>query len=422
MSLADNSFNNVLNFYNNRISENIISESVYRDQSAVINFLAEVNNLVVTNNLPDISLEEQGKFDKSKLVIKNQWASHPSIQERIKRLEKTGFLSDNNLDTLANNIFTDISELQKQMTNKIFEAVCYQGEAKIISPDKFIEEFKQETLSNSFAKDYNGYYDNKNPINFDLNESNSIGDRVGYSELYSNEMVDLVYSAIAIQNDTETLKCISNNSLSIKTFDYDGVRYKRNDADGLVGKLKAELESINMKIKRNDTDVYHFFRRLENEQNKPEKLECIYKEFFEFDKTYDSKYDIYTQLLNELQFVSVTTPFELIRINFNRIKPQEETLKQEINQLLSNSIFTTEITQEIKQNLERYISKTWEYFGRTSYFDEHLNLLYTSMHNYAYLLSRKYFLLKKELLTYQEELIKNHTQHTLGAMETAAQI
>lgn len=407
MTLSDNSFNDVLNFYNEKISHNLKSENIYRDQTAVMLFIAEINNISIKNELPIISLEEQNKFDKSKLVIKNQWASHPTIKERIKRLENTGFSKPNNTIILANNIFKNIAETQIRLTNKLFENVSYQEETRFLSYDNFQKEYKSEVLSNSFAKMYNGYYDNKNPTLIDLNHRNSIDEKVDFKSLFSDEKIDLVYTAIAIQNDIETLISISNNSLPIKTFDYDGFRYKRKDITELLKKLKVELETLNEKIKKNDIDIYENFRKAEHEQNKPKELERLYSDFLEFDTTFNAKHDIYIKLLNDLQFVSTTTPFEKIRANLKRIKPTEELLKTEINQLLSDCKFQTEITAEIKEKLELYTSQTWEYFGGVSYFDDNLNILYTALHNYAHLLSRVYLVLKKKILAYQEELTKS---------------
>jgi len=408
MVLADNSFNNVLNFYNNKISENIKSDNLYQDQSAVMNFLADLNSLALTNNLPDISLEEQSKYNKSRLVIKDQWSSHPTTDERINRLEKTGYSTEYNSDSLANSIFSDISILQKQITDKLFESINYQGETKVIASDEFLEEYKKETLSNSFSKIYNGYYDSKNPINIDLNHSKPFNDKITFDELFSDEKVDYVYSAIALQNDIQTLNNISNNILRIKTFDYNGVRFKRKDADTLIEKLKPELERLNELIKLNDYDIYEFFISEEKQQNKQKELEQLYKEFFEFDKIFDSKYEIYTKLVTELQFTSETTPFEQIRSNFRQIKPTEDLLKIEINQVLSDPILQTDITVEMKEKLEQYSSTTLEYFGGVSYFNDNLKVLYNAIHSYGYLQSRKYFLMKKNILTYQEELMKNH--------------
>jgi hypothetical protein len=112
------------------------------------------------------------------------------------------------------------------------------------------------------------------------------------------------------------------------------------------------LERLNELIKINDLEIYKYFRRIEQQQNKSNELEQLYIEFFEFDKIFDSKYEIYTKLLNDLQFTSVTTPFEQIRANFKRIKPTEELLKIEINQLLGDAIFHSEITMEIKENIK----------------------------------------------------------------------
>lgn len=410
MALADHSLNNVLDFYNNKISENITSENLYQDQSSVINFLAELNSFPKTNGLPDISLEEQSKYNKSKLVIKDQWASHPTTEERISRLEKTGFSAKYDSDLLANSIFKDIIKTQKQIANKLFESVNYQDETKEISHEEFIKEYKEEILSNSFSKIYNGYYDSKNPINFDLNHDKRINEEITFDELFSDEKVDLVYTSVALHNDIQILENISNKTNLVKTFDYNGVRFKSKNTGKLIEELKPQLERLNELIKINDLEIYKYFITLEQQQNKPNELEQFYHEFFEFDKIFNSKYEIYTKLLNDLQFTSVTTPFEQIRTNFKRIKPTEELLKIEINQLLTDTIVHSEIINEIKEILEKYTSTSLEYFGGVSYFDENLNILYTSINYYGYLLSRKYFLMKRKLLTYQEELMKNHTQ------------
>jgi Zn-dependent protease with chaperone function len=152
MSMADHSFNSVLNFYNNRISENIKSVNLYQDQSSVINFLTELNRLPKTNGLPDISLEEQSKYNKSKLIIKDQWASHPTTEERISRLEKTGFSVKYDSDLLANCIFNNISETQKQIASKLFESINYQGETKGVVHENFLKNIKEKLYLIRFRK------------------------------------------------------------------------------------------------------------------------------------------------------------------------------------------------------------------------------------------------------------------------------
>lgn len=410
MTLADHSLNNVISFYDNRISENIKSENLYQDQSSVIHFVAELNSLPEKNGLPDISLEEQSKYNKSKLVIVDQWASHPTTEERIKRLEKTGFSVKYDSDVSANSVFNDISKTQKQVTDKLFGPIRYEAKKKAITQEEFLEEYKRGVLSNSFPKVYNGYYDNKNPISFELNDDKLVFDKNPVDELFSDEKVDLVYTSVALQNDIETLTNISNKEILVKTFDYNGVRYKSKNSEKLIEELKPQLEQLNEQIKSNDEEIYHYFRGLEQQQNKPSELKQLYTEFFEFDKIFDSKYKIYTKLVNDLQFTSVKTPFEEITANFKRIRRTEELLKTEISELLSDALLETEIALDLKETLEKYTSTTLEYFGGVSYFDENLSILYSAVNSYGYLLSRKYFLMKRNLLTYQEALLKNETE------------
>lgn len=406
MSLADNSFNYVLNFYQEKIQDNIKSENLYRDQAAVIKVIAEINNFPLKHELPEISLEEHNKFDKSKLVIKDQWASHPTIKERIQRLEKTNFSSPPSADTLANTVFRNLEETQKQFTIKMFESVNYRGETKLISDDKFQNEYRRVVWSNSFSRIYNGYYDHKNPSHIELTGLPAPDLTMELKDLFSDHQVNLVYSALALQNDVEQLTNISNNRLLIKSFDYDGVRYKKKEAGGLIKKLSSELETVNEEIKKNDSRIYEFFRKAEHRSNGPTELEHLYSGFFEFDNSFEAKYDLYQKLLNELQFVHTTTPYEQISSNLEKNKPLEESLKKEISTLLADQVLQSEITNDIKQNLEQYISKSLEYFDGTNYAEDNLNVLFNALHNYSYLLSRAFFLRKKKLLTYQENLLR----------------
>lgn len=118
--------------------------------------------------------------------------------------------------------------------------------------------------------------------------------------------------------------------------------------------------------------------------------------FFDYNKIFDTKYELYTKLSDELQFINYTTPFEQIRANFSKLKPLEKKLKSEIRELLKDNLYQTEFTEEIIENFELYLSKDWKYFGNEKYFNDNLEILFTALNNYVFLLSRGYFLLKKK--------------------------
>jgi hypothetical protein len=339
--------------------------------------------------------------------VKDQWASHPSTEERIERLDKNNTASEQVKYVMANRLFSSIEQTQKMLTNNVFKDVNYSAEASMISPDVFHTEYKQEFLNNTFPKIYNSYYDNKNPIYFEINNVSSIEDNITIKELFSNEKVDNVYTATALQNDIETLKLIAQKIIPIKKFDYNGKKYKWKESQELISKLNLELENLNEQIKQNDIKIFEFFNKYEQKQNNSSQLENLYQDFLETDKLFNAKYEIYTNLSNELQFINVTTPFEDIKINFiSKVEPLENKLKHNIKALLADNKYQSEITKDMKENFELYLSKQWTYFGVQIYHEDNLNMLFTAMNNYAFLLSRGYFLLKKKLLNYQEDLLK----------------
>ncbi len=405
MNLADHCFNNVLTFYDGRISENIKSSNLFKEHEFVMNFIAKESDLNISNGLPEVTFQELNKFNKSKLVIKDQWASHPSTEERIDRLENSNITSEYIDHSPASSIFSNIEETQQKLTQRIFKEVQYSEKPTSISLSVFIEKYKQEYQNNIFPKIYNGYYDNKNPIRFDVDSINStLQQTVKIETLFSDDKVDLVYTAIALKNDIDSLKQISEKVIPIKTFDYDGKKHTRKECNNLLSKLKLELNQTNEQIKANDIAIFNFFLNLEEVKGKDSKLVAMYSKFFEFDKIFDVKEDVYIKLSNELQFINYTTPFEQIRANFSKIKPLETKLKTEIGELLDNDLYQTEITKEVKENFELYLSKDWRYFGNEKYFDDNLGILLTALNNYAYVISRGYFLIKKEILSYQEKL------------------
>lgn len=404
LSFADYSYNNVLSFYERKIIDNQKSENIFNDHLFVTNFLAQYNNIEIKNNLPQVLETELNKFNKSKLVIKDQWASHPSTEDRIVMLEKTGLSATKIDNEPANHLFSNIVKTQKDLTDKIFKNVVYTGECSAMPFALFQSSYKEDFFKNTFPKVYNSYYDNKNPSFFDIQSVEHITNNIKLEDLFSESKVEEVYTAISIQSDIETIRQISDKIFDVKTFDYDGVKYSKKDCKSLLSKLEKELKSLNEKIQSNDIEIFKYFRSQEQKYNFNPYLESLYTHFFNFDKSFDAKYQVYVQLSNELQFINYTTPIKQIKVNFTKIEPLEEQLKKGINELLENQDFVSELTKDIKENFELYIAKKWQYFGNERYIDTNLDILFTAMNNYAILLSRGYFVIKQKLLNYQVEL------------------
>jgi Zn-dependent protease with chaperone function len=296
MDLADHSYSSVINFYENKLSENIKSENIYKEQSFVLSFLAAENGLPFKNNLPLVSSIELSKFNKSKLIIKDQWASHPTTEERISNLERLNIIKENSDQKSANSLFITIETLQEDLTNKLFSFVENPDKLLPLKIDDFKNGYKENYEKNIFNKIYNGYYDNKNPNYFDLDKIENLNTNHTVEMFFNKEKIDWVYDFIALENDKNTLLDIKNKVFTIKTFDYDGQKFKAKETNLLIPKIEIEKENLNIEITNNDIGIYSYFYHLAKEKGLETELKSKYITFFKNDKEHDQKSELYLNL------------------------------------------------------------------------------------------------------------------------------
>jgi Zn-dependent protease with chaperone function len=405
MDLSNHSYNSVLNFYENKLAENIKSNNIYKEQSFVLNYLAKENNIVIKNNLPIVTPIDISRFNKSKLIIKDQWASHPSTEDRVLNLDRLNIIKETTNQELAISLFTSPNEIQEKITNKLFSIVENSNNLTSINTDNFIIDYCKEYEKNGFNKKYNGFYDNKNPNHFDVNTVENSNKTETIEQLFNKENIDVIYDYIALENDKNVIKNIEDKVISVKTFDYDGQKYNTKETSSLLSKIENEIEDLKNKITQNDITIYAFFYDLSKKKGEESKLKSAYTTFFNYDKEYNKKSELYSNIINAAVFIHNVTPIEQIKSHLSKLKEIEVDLKKEIKNILESEICKPEISEAIKENFDLYLKENLVYFNHDKYIESKLEILFKSINNYAYLISREYFLTKKELLDYQISLL-----------------
>ncbi|SMC52482.1 M48 family metallopeptidase [Chryseobacterium sp. YR221] len=401
IELASNSYNNVISFYDAKVSKNQASKNIYKEQSFVMNFLATQNELEMKYDLPNVKLSESGLFNKSKLMIENQWASHPSHEERIARLRTLNIIKDTDNEH-AKNLFQDFEKTEEKLTAKLFSKVKYQKGKTELELDVFKTEFEEQYNRDSFDKIFNSYYDNKNP-DFTIQENHIVKDLL-FDELFSKEKVELVYTLIALENDKKTIEAIASKELVLKTFDYDGKKYTAKEAKNLIPEIDHSISEIQKQIQQNDSDIYHYFLSSTDDSGKKTEFINAYQLLSAYDASYEEKLKVYTDIAHATAFMSTKTMPEQIKRNFLNLKPLEDTLKNEIRPYLENTSISFYLEEQDVKDLNYYIENHLIYFNNDHYIDTHLQLLMRAINVYPYLLNRKYFLLKKDLLNTMKDL------------------
>lgn len=403
LDLAGRSYDEVINYYNGKIQDSVKTPNVFPKQQYVLRLIGKESGLPFAMELPQVSLQHLSRFNQSKLVITNQWASHPSIEDRVHRLENLGLPVVHQDDRLANVLFNDFETVQEKLTENLFSSVSYQSEVSMQRDEQFMEEFTQKYRSATFDHRYNNYYDVKDipKIPADAIRGENGIHLSGMADLFSSQQVDKVYSAISLERDIAILTQIMDGTYPIKTFDYDGEKYEPIGCHYLIPKLENDFARIKSEILENDIRIFKYFTRKATENARDADFRNLYNIYLETDQVYDDYINIYHKMDVETAFISQTTPFAIIEDNLVKLEETEVVFRAKLKELMFMELFSVELTPERKEGFEKYLSSKWIYFTHPEYNNEALSVFFNALRLYRAILAEGGFRHKKALLDYQ---------------------
>lgn len=407
LDLADQSLNAVYSYYGNKIDKAEKTDNFYPQQYYVMNFLAEKNDLMLENGLPVVSGDHYKRFNKTKLVLKNQWSSHPSTEDRVAQLTLLNKTTKQQLHGISSTLLVHAEFFQEQFTNQLFSHVTYTKPAVIKGFDEFTEEYSKAYDESVYAEIYDGYFNERNPLPVDFDtsfEQIPVKPVLSLTELLSTGGTDLIYTSKSIEADLFTLKQIESREITVKTFDYDGQKYTPQDCGKLILTLEKELDKIDSELAETDKLIFNGFYYEAFAQDNGIELIEKYKTYQQVFLRFNEQKDLYVRLFEATRFVQTSTPFATIEENLTEVKRIEKVFAGELKKMMEEQIFQAEITEEIKAHFVDYLAEDWVYFSYQVYFDKELNLLFTAMGDFLFLLNRIHFLQKKKLLDDQLKL------------------
>lgn len=410
LHIADHALNNVFNFYNLKIKANEKTNNIYPQQRFVMNFFAGEQRITFDNGLPMISEEHYHKFNRNKLVLKDQWASHPSTKDRIENLQKLNFPAKNSQSGVAVDLLLNRDEVLSQITKKLFDAVNYSQTPVIADEHQFEKEFLQDRNLKSFDRLFNDYYDYRSPYTaFDDSafEQTIASVEMTATDFFNDSRLNLIYEKDGVVTDLDTLKQLAGGTTEIKTFDYDGKRYTIEDCEALIQYLNTELEQQEAQLKELDTQIFNYFIAISAKQNNLATLKSLYENFKEIAERLDSQGDVHNKIANAASFMHTSTPFEVIEQNLIVLKKEELSFKEQLLSLMESSVYQEFITEEVREKINHYLSNKYSYFAGKTYFDMQVDDLFYAIEQFAKIINDTNFNAKKRLLDFQANLEGN---------------
>ncbi|MDA3614127.1 M48 family metalloprotease [Polluticaenibacter yanchengensis] len=407
IELISNAYNAVLEFYSSRINKNLISNNVFQEQKLVIKHYAEINDLLYIEGTPVVTMDEFSRFNKSKLVLTDQWSSHPSTEDRVAALDKLSIQGKEVNIQPAVTLLNNFGAIQKELSDDLFSKIQYNNATTTLDINTFEKLYLEDYQKRSFPRVYNSYYSNKNIENLEIShlKDKFIPGNVCFKTLYSDEMVDVVYTYHSLTNDITAIKNIESGNYDIKSFDYNGVKYTREDIASLMPILLQEQTRLYEIIKENDELIYAYFLKLETTMALEPRLETLYLSLLNFDKFFSDKVSILNEMSEALNFINQNTPLENIIENFNQFELIENKFKRQVNEVLDDDTLKRSANSEDIEFLNKYIVKdSTAYFYDNAYDEEKLKVLFTAIGAYESAMYNGYLGYKKQLLDYQVEI------------------
>jgi hypothetical protein len=404
-----------LNDANEQLKKKKIARNIFPNQLIVFRSLATEYQLSIKDGLPEISYHFVESFSRSRVNYKNQWASHPTLQERKISLDRLAIYAAPD-ETSAWQLFEQAETLQENMTVNLYRSVTFEEQAQTYEAADFEERYRSQKMSQSLPPIYKGFYDGRYIAikEWDIDAPNcdpSLGD---FDKIFGGENGKLQSSINSNKNDLEILRAIQQKKIAIKNFDFDGIKYSVADCSVLILQLQDEIEGQFRRQQELDKAVFVFSLQHRDDERK-DLLKSDYRRFQSISIRYEEYVATVNQLLARVQpFYAGAISLSQINTILDLLKKNEElALKSSYQQLLEEGLLTA--TPEspgdlsgksgatLSGEIRDFLQKNYAYLLQDVFLDNELNELTGLARRVAQELGRQQFECYKKMLEAQAE-------------------
>jgi Zn-dependent protease with chaperone function len=396
--LAGICFNDLYNFLNKLSEDKQRIDNIYPYHIETIKLLAREQRLATDGNGFPTLEKLPSFFDNTRVVVKDQWSSHPSNKDREAHLTALGLITPTITDS-AWELFNDPENLQKHLTDMVYSTAPEKYEIidHITARDKYIDLNK----NNSYNPIYGGFYNGRYLNSFDVDEAIKTlpQQSIDFDDLFNDENCNVPAAITGVKNDIATIEAIVTSN-EIKTFDYQGIKYKKADAGDIKMILEGELQTIEDKLKTLDKLAFQFFY---SRSSDPDKLANQYNQLFFCQQKTEEYLELYGKLLENINPIFSTMKFEDIEKAVSLIYEREKDFKPILQLFTTEEKYKKLMVADDLKSLNAYLSQNLIYFNHPDYNEHAVQMLTRSVNTYYVTVINYFFVVKKNLT--DEQLI-----------------
>jgi Zn-dependent protease with chaperone function len=235
--------------------------------------------------LPQFNDDHFGTTVKSQVQFRDQWASHPTQEEREQRYLAAD-IPGVTIPQSAWTLFLDAERLQEQMSQQVYQVLTpEETPGHWSSAEDFIREIEAFHEQYAFPAPLNHYYDDRpfSDIPPGRLEPFSEEEQILHtlSTLYTKEHRQRIRHYFRDVQDAATLQAIISREIQVTHFTYGAVQYRSHEASKILDKLQQQISRDREWLQEHDHLAlrYHYTfalrQALEAAFNLQEQYKCI---------------------------------------------------------------------------------------------------------------------------------------------------
>jgi hypothetical protein len=317
--------------------------NIYEVHQSMIRHYAVRNNVPLdAEQLPLITDDYFKTFLTSQVQLRDQWASHPTREERERRYLAANLPSYTVHDS-AWLLFNQAEQLQEAMSALIYELeVPDSGHCDLYAVDDFISDMEVKQVIFALPQHFHEYYDNRPfpTIDHPVRLPDDVMGKLSFYVLYNPENGLRIRHYFRNRQDAETLQAIADGDIKTRYFEFEGLQYAASQARAQLSGLQKSIGKDGEWLQEHDHTAfcYHYTLAIQQGNDAAPQLLEQYHLVHRHEQNASRLSDIVVKIMQSISIIFGTNGisirkslpyFELLRQGSRELKTLLEELSAE---------------------------------------------------------------------------------------------
>ena len=367
---------------------------------------SEWNDIPVKEGLLYVEERHFDYITPPRLVVQDQWASHPPTEERIKRFKVANI--ENVIDTRsAWSLFENKESMQERATRHLVE---------VSFPNLKVQEWRDTGILMDEVKTFMGairfpgifrdYYEGRSFVKIEPGELPQGEQR--FEDIYNEKVIARIRRHFQNERELYLLKMIQGEQVKVKHFTFDGVRYRSKDVEKIIKVLEVAVQEDTKWLEELDLKGYALHLQLARVHSEDMEAELVvrYQEIVRLEAHLQQLKEALDNLFNTINTI-YGEEHTLIRLKilFNELKVKENKLKSILLDFEKNNWTAYFYSAGFAGEFEKFLRGTFQYFDGNNVMADEINLLFSIGNQVEFYAGRIEKSLKKNYLEAVKELV-----------------